>query len=35
VLENAALKSIGLNTFRNWKGGLKEYLITSDREVLT
>jgi dTDP-4-dehydrorhamnose reductase len=35
VLENAALKVIGMNTFRNWKDGLKEYLITSDREVLT
>jgi dTDP-4-dehydrorhamnose reductase len=26
VLENAALKSLGMNVFRNWRDGLKDYL---------
>jgi len=35
VLENAGLKSIGMSIFRSWKDGLKDYLIASEREVLT
>jgi len=33
VLENAGLKSIGVNVFRPWQEGLKEYLATTNREV--
>ncbi len=33
VLENAGLKYAGINVFRSWQDGLKEYLATTNREV--
>jgi dTDP-4-dehydrorhamnose reductase len=33
VLENAALKSLGMNTFSSWQDGLRRYLTASDREA--
>jgi dTDP-4-dehydrorhamnose reductase len=33
VLENAGLKSIGVNVFCPWQEGLKEYLAITNREV--
>jgi dTDP-4-dehydrorhamnose reductase len=29
VLENRALKNLGLNTFKPWQDGVREYLCTS------
>ena len=33
VLENAGLKSIGMNILRPWQNGLKDYLATPDRKA--
>ena len=33
VLENKGLKSIGMNVFRPWQEGLREYLTITSREV--
>lgn len=33
VLENAGLKSIGMNVLRPWQDGLKDYLAAPDRKV--
>ena len=33
VLENKGLKAIGMNVFRPWQEGLKEYLAITNRQV--